>query len=149
MHKAGPFLTLPILIDNLYVCQIKVKEFLVVSIAIPVLAIFVFLFFLPFVIFAMTCLILWHIDIVVPPVTHEIDGSSTGVIFAAVFAPFLLMTRRYMHINWLVNNTGRYRSNHDWFCVNELWLRIVPDVNTTIKSGLADTDRHTNIGSMR
>jgi hypothetical protein len=46
------------------------------------------------VILAMTRLILWHIDIAVPSVTHEIDGSSAGVIFAAVLASFLLMTRR-------------------------------------------------------
>lgn len=80
--------------------------------------------FLP-VFFAMSCLILWHIDIVVPTVSHKIDRSVAGIIFVAMFAPFLFMTGRHMQIDGLINDTGRRGSDHDWLGVNKLQLKRV------------------------
>ena len=112
------------------------------------LVVFVPFVFLPAVTLAMTRLILRHIHIIIPPVTHEIDGSSAGVIFAAVLAPFFLMPGRYVHVDRLINNSCRRGSNHDGSFVNQFRLWIVSDVNAAIKTGLADTDRHTDIGSL-
>src|SRR5512136_1863603 len=81
-----------------------------------------------------------HINIVVPLVTHEIDGSSASIIFLTVLAPVLLMTRRYVQIKRLLDNVTRCGSNHDGSWVNEFRVRSVPNVNTSIKTRLADTD---------
>ena len=114
----------------------------------PLIAVFVSLVVLPAVILAMTCLILRYIDIIIPPVTHEIDRLAASIIFAAVLAPFFLMTGRHVQVNRLIDNTGRSMPNHDGLCVNELGLRVVSDVNAAIKAGLADADRHTDIGCL-
>ncbi len=97
---------------------------------------------------AMTCLILRHVNIIIPSVFYEIDRSATRIIFAAVLAPVLLMTGGHMQVDRLINNANRCRSNHDWLCVDDLWLRIVSNVNATIKAGLTDTNRYANIGGV-
>ena len=82
-----------------------------------------------------------HIDIVVPFVAHEIDGSSASIIFCAVFVPVFLMTRRYVHIERLLYyDAPRRGSNHDGSFVNEFRPRSVPNINAPIKARLADTD---------
>jgi hypothetical protein len=100
------------------------------------------------VILAVMFLIMGNIDIVVPFIANEIDGSPASIIFTAVLAPFLLMARRYMHVDRLINDSGRRRLNHDGFCVNKLGLRGVSDVNAAIKAGLADADRHSDLGCL-
>jgi hypothetical protein len=101
------------------------------------------------VILAIPRLMMRYIDIVVPPITHEIDRPAASIIFAAVLAPFFLMTRRYMHVDRLINNAGRRGLNHNGPCINKLGLRCVSYVNAAIKARLADADRHTNIGCLR
>lgn len=115
---------------------------------VPMLAVLMFLFFLPFVILAITSLMLRYIDIIVPFIPHEIDRLAAGIIFAAVLAPVFLMTRRHMEVDRLSNNVNRCGPNHNGLCVNELGLRKVTDINATIKTRLADTDRHTDIGCL-
>ncbi len=112
-------------------------------------AVIVSLVFLSAVILSVSRLILRHIDIVVPPVTHEVDRLSAGIIFAAVLAPFLLMTRRHVDVDRLIDNAGRCRPDHDRLCVDEFGSRIVSNVNAAIKTGLADADRHADIGCLR
>ena len=114
----------------------------------PLFALSVSLVFLSAVILAMTRLILRYIDIVVPPVTHEIDRSAAGIIFVAVLAPFFLMTRRHVQVDRLINDTCRSVPDYDGLCVNEFGLRIVSDVNAAIKTRLADADKHTDIGCL-
>jgi len=121
---------------------------LIVAFTMPLIAVFVSLVFLPAVILAMTRLILRYIDIIVPPITHEIDRLAASIIFAAVLAPFFLMARRHVQVHRLINNTGRSMPNHDGLCVYEFGLRKVSDVNAAIKTGLADADRHTDIGCL-
>ena len=114
----------------------------------PVIAVFVSLAMLPAFTLAVTLLIMRHIDIIIPPIADEIDRLAASIIFAAVFAPFFLMTRRYVQIDWLSYNVNRCGPNNDWFCVNKFRPRIVSDVNAAIKAGLADADRHTDIGGL-
>jgi len=120
-----------------------------VAFAMPLFAVFVSLVFLSSVILSVPRLVLRHIDIIVPPVTHEIDRLSASIIFAAVFAPFLLMTRRHVQVDRLIDNAGRRMPDHDGLCVNEFRSRIVSNVNAAIKTRLADADRHTDIGCLR
>ena len=90
-----------------------------------------------------------HIDIIVPFVTHEIDRSSTSIIFGAVLVPVLLMTRRYVHIERLLYcDAPRRGADHDWSFVNEFRPRSVPNVNAPIEPRLTDTDGYTDICSV-
>jgi hypothetical protein len=95
-----------------------------------------------------TRMVLRHIDIFVPPVAHEIDRSAAGIIAVAVSAPVFRMTGRHAHVDRLIDNAGWHGPDHDGSRVNELRLRIVSDVDAAIKAGLADTDGHTDIGSV-
>jgi hypothetical protein len=68
--------------------------------ALPVLAVLMFLVMLSVVfpavlltvMLAMTCLVLRHINIIVPSVFYEIDRPAAGIIFSAMLAPLLFMT---------------------------------------------------------
>ena len=114
----------------------------------PLIALFVSLVLLPVMILAITRLMMRHVYIVVPTITHEIDRLAASVIFAAVLAPVFLMTRRYVQVDWLVSSTSRSMPDLNGSCVNEFWLRIVSDVNAAIKTRLADADRHTDISCL-
>ena len=113
------------------------------------IAVFMFLAFFSTMFLAMSLtmlrLIIGNIFFIVPSVLYEIDWSAACIVFGAVLAPVFLMTRRYVHIDRLVDNADRRRMDNDRSCVNELRLGSVSDVNVTIKARLADTDRHTNI----
>ncbi len=114
----------------------------------PMIAVFVSLVLLLAVIFAITRLVMRHIDIIVPLIAYEIDRLTAGIIFAAVLAPMFLMAGRYVQVDGVSNNACRCGPNDDRSCVDEFRLRSVSDVNASIKTGLADTDRHTDIGSV-
>ena len=128
--------------------KIEAMEFLFVAFTMPMIAVLVSLVFLPVVILAIPRLMMRHIDIVVPPTLHEIDRSAASIIFSAMLAPVFLMTRRYVQVDWLINDTDRRVPNHDRSCVNEFGLRKVSDVNVAIKARLAYGDRHTDIGCL-
>lgn len=93
-------------------------------------------------------LIMGYIGFVVPFVAHEIDGAAARVVFGAVLAPVFLVTGRYVHVDRLINDTGRRGLDYDWMCINDLRLRNVPNVDATVKARLADTDRHADIGGV-
>ncbi len=118
------------------------------ALAMPIIAVFMSLIMLSAIFLRITCLLMRHIDIVVPSVFYKIDRAATGIVFAAVLAPVLCMTGWYMHIDWLISDTDRYGMNHDGSCVDEFRLGITPDVNATVKAGLGDADRDTDIGGM-
>ncbi len=73
-----------------------------------------------------TCLVIRHIDIVVPPVFH--------------------MTGRYVVVDGLRYDI--HRPNQYGLWVNDYRLIEVSDVYSTIKAGLTDTDGHTDIGCL-
>jgi hypothetical protein len=113
----------------------------------PVIAVFVSLALHPAMFLAMllgilriVCLVMRNIDIVVPSLFYEIDGVVAGIVFAAVRAPVLRMTGRYVQIDRLISDTDGRGPNHDGSRVNELGLGKTPDVNAAVKAGLGDTD---------
>jgi len=123
------------------------SRFLIVAFAMPMIAIFVSLALLSAMFLVMllgvlriACLVVRNVDIVVPSIFYEIDRVAAGIVFAAVLAPVLRMTGRYVQIDWLINDTDRRMPNHDGSCVNEFGLGKTPDVNAAVKAGLGDTD---------
>jgi hypothetical protein len=128
--------------------KIEAIDFLIVTVTMPMIVVFVSLVMLSALILVITRLMMRNIDIIVPLIPHEIDRLAASIIFAAVLAPVFLMTRRHMEVDRLSNNVNRCGPNHNGLCVNELGLRKVSDINATIKTRLADTDRHTDIGCL-
>ena len=118
------------------------------ALAMPIFAVFVSFVMLSAIFLRITCLLMRHIDIVVPVVFYKIDRTAAGIVFAAVLAPVLRMTGRYVHIYWLINDTDRCGMNYDRSCVNEFRPGKTPNVNAAVKAGLGDTDRHTDIGGV-
>jgi hypothetical protein len=116
------------------------------ALAVTMFAVFMSLFMFSAIFLRITYLLMRHIHIIVPFFLYEIDRVAAGIVFAAVLALVFRMTGRYMHINWLINNTDRYGMNYDRSCVNEFRLGKTPNVNAAVKAGLGDTDRHTDIG---
>ena len=95
-----------------------------------------------------TGMMLRYIDILVPPVAHEIDGVAAGIISVAVSAPVFRMAGRDPHVDRL-SNDDRRGPNHNRSRVYDFRLRKASDVDAAIKTRLADTDGHTHIGSLR
>jgi hypothetical protein len=60
--------------------------------AMSMMAVLLFYIMLSAVFFGITRLMMRYIDIVVPPIMHEIDRTAAGIIFMAMLAPFFLMT---------------------------------------------------------
>jgi hypothetical protein len=116
------------------------------TLAMSILGVFISLVMLSAIFLRITCLLMRNIDIVVPSIFYEIDRVAAGIVFAAVLAPVLLMTGRYVQIDRLINDTSRGGPNHDRSCVNDFGLGKTPDVNAAVKAGLSDTDRHPDIG---
>jgi hypothetical protein len=92
-------------------------------------------------------MLLRHIDILVPPVAHEIDGSAAGIISVAVSVPAFRMAGGNPQVDRLSNDNVR-RPNHDRPRVYDFRLRKASDVDAAIKTRLADTDGHAHIGSV-
>ena len=90
-----------------------------------------------------------YINIIVPFIADEIDGSSAGVIFLAVFTPISLLSRRHMKIERRLFNAPTRGDNDDGFFINNLGRRCIPDVDAAIKTGFADSDGYVDIGGLR
>ena len=118
---------------------------LFVSLLMPL---FMSFFMFTAIVLGVMLLIIGHVFFIVPPVLYKIDRAATGIVFGTVFTPMFFMTGRYMNIDRLIYDSGRHRLNHDGFCVNEFGLRCVSDVNASIKTGLADAHRYSDIGSL-
>src|SRR5512139_1694020 len=100
--------------------------------AMTIVAIVALSFMMP----TMTLLIIRHVDVTIPPVANEINGTAASVVFVAVLAPMFLMTRRHMHIDGLIDNANWCRLNHDWMRVYDFRPGSVPDVNSAIETRL-------------
>lgn len=104
-------------------------------------------FFVPSsMVLSVTRIIFWNIHFIVPSVFYEIDGAPAGIIFSTMFAPLLLMPWWNVDVDRLITHAGRSGMDDDGLCINKFRLRIVTDVNTAIKTGLTDTDGHSDIG---
>jgi len=117
----------------------------VIALVVPFPA--VFLAFSLSIVFA-TRPMMRHINIIIPPVTHEVDGSAASIILVAVLAPFFLMSGRNVQVNRLFGNACM-RSNHDWFRINDFRMGNASDVNAAEKTGLTNADRHADVGGVR
>ena len=123
------------------------------ALAVPMLA-----FFMPLVmlltmlipmllgILGIASLLMRDIYIIVPSFLYEIDWMAAGIVFVAVLAPVLRMSRRHVHVNGLIKDTDRCGMNDDRTCVNDFGMGKTPDVDTTVKARLGDTDRDPDVG---
>ena len=87
-----------------------------------------------------------HIDIVVPIVTNEVDLSSTGMVFSAMLAPMLFVTRRDMQIDGSRGDNHGFRLNDNRVRVYQYRRRKIADGDLAVESGLPHTDGHRGIG---
>ncbi len=113
--------------------------------AMTIVAIVALSFMMP----TMTLLIIRHVDVTIPPVANEINGTAASVVFVAVLAPMFLMTGRHMHIDGLIDNANWRGLNYDWLRVYDFRPGSVTDVNSAVETRLADTDRNTDVGCLR
>ena len=123
-----------------------------ISVMLIVLIMFIFFMFfvLPSLVVvismaSMLSTIVGHIDIVVPLVLHEIDRPVAGVVFAAVLAPFFLVSGGDMEVDRFLYDVNGSRADHDGLGVNHLGSRRVADINLSVKAGLADANGHVDI----
>jgi len=118
--------------------------------AMVVAAVVVFLVPTTFILLLVTAvtmlfLVTRYILAVVPVVLHKQDPLAAGIVFTAVLAPMFGVARRYAQINrWAVH---RYPFNRYRLTINHLRLRIIAYVESAIETGLANTDRNSNVGS--
>jgi len=110
------------------------------SVAFPTLLV---TFFVP-----VLSLILRDVYLVVPFILYEIDRPAAGVIFMTVFAPFFCMAGRDMEVDGFLMHMGGWRLNDSWFGVDYLGLRVIGDVDVSVKAGLADCDGYANVGGL-
>jgi hypothetical protein len=97
---------------------------------------------------AMAFTIDWRVVIAVPVILYKIGRVTAGIVASAISFPVLGMARRHAQIKRLIiyARMGVYNNRiavyQPW-----LWVGVIADVDTTVKSGLTDTDRNTNISS--
>src|SRR5512140_917522 len=103
---------------------------------------------MPAIVVSMPRLVFRHVNFLIPSVAHKIDRSATGIVFPAMLFPVLLVSGRDVQVERLGYHPSRRRNDHDRPRVNELRLREVPDVNMSIKTGLANADRNTDAGGI-
>jgi hypothetical protein len=91
--------------------------------------------------FSMALMVVRDVDIVVPATLYKIDWPTTSVVIAAVMAPFFRLPRRHVQIERFIYHTD-WTLNYDRIRINQnrLWIRIITDINTAIKTRLADAD---------
>jgi len=122
-----------------------------VALAVPVLAVLVFLVVLSSLFLAMLSILrmmMRNIDFVVPSIFHEIDRVAAGVVFVAVLAPVLRMAGGHVHVDRLVSHADGRGPNHDGSCIDDLGMGKAPDVNAAVETGLGYADRHADIGCL-
>src|SRR5687768_2496007 len=93
----------------------------------------------------MCLLVVRYVHVVVPVVFDKIDRTAARVVLMAVFAPLLRVSRWHPQVN-------RLRRLHDTLDDDRLWIddlrrRNVPNIDATVKAGLSNADRDSNIRS--
>jgi hypothetical protein len=87
-----------------------------------------------FFLLAMCFFVMWNILIPVPVIFDKIHRLTTGIVFAIVFVPVLLVIGRYTQVDWLDSPTLRHRlyNYRLWVDVFRPWsvaaaeLEVVP-----------------------
>ncbi len=75
----------------------------------------------------------------VPGIRDEIDWTSAGVVLAAIPFPILAMAWWHAQIDRLTSH--HFTLDDDRLRINHSGLRIIANINLTVKTGLADVDR--------
>lgn len=94
---------------------------------------------------AMTLLVTGNILMVVPVVLHKVDPFAAGIVLMAVFAPVSGMAGRDVKVDWLA--ICHHSAYDNRLGIDNLRLRVVANVDATVKTGLPHTDRYADIGS--
>ena len=90
--------------------------------------------------------ILRGIDIVVPPVLHEVDRGAAGTVLAAMLAPVLCMTRWHMQVQRLPGYLDLLDDYGLAIDQRRAWV-LIANLDLAVKAGLTDADRNANISS--
>lgn len=93
---------------------------------------------------AMPFLVTRNILAVVPAVFHEKDPFAAGVVCVAVLAPVFCVAKRYVQIDR--RTVHRHPFDDYRLAIYHMWLRIAANVDSSIKTGLANTDGNADIG---
>lgn len=92
----------------------------------------------------MMFLIARNIFTLIPVVLNKIDSLAARVICAAMLAPIFGMPWRNTHIDW---SAVRFRPlDIHRLPVYKLWPWVITDIDLAIKSRLANSYRHSNVG---
>lgn len=91
------------------------------------------------------CLVLRRIYLIVPPVLDKIDRPVTGIVLAAMLAPFFLVPGRHVHVNRLVDNMDRRGMDRDRPDVHDFRAGEIAHIETPVKTRLADADGNPDI----
>ena len=105
-----------------------------------IIAIAVSMAIMPAVAVSVSLLVLRYIHVVIPLVSYEIDRPATSIVFATMFTPMFLVTRRHVQIDWSMHH--RHRTDDYRLRIDNLWSREVSNIDLSIKAWLAHTDRH-------
>ena len=81
-----------------------------------------------------------------PALLYEVDGLPAGAVAAAMPAPVVLVVGRHVEIDGTLIHGNRSGRDHYRLRVHNSWLREVADVDSTIDTGLVNTDRYPDVG---
>jgi hypothetical protein len=70
----------------------------------------------------------------VPALFHEVYGTITGIVLAAMFGPVPLVTGGHMQIERLDHNVRRLTDNDHRLCIEYRWRRGVAELHLTINA---------------
>ena len=97
------------------------------------------------IVVAVLALVSRHVFVVIPVIAHEVDAPAAGVVLRTMHAPVLLVPGRHVKVNRRSRNEFRRLPDHHGLRIDQLRLGSVADVDLTEESGLADSDRHTDV----
>ena len=103
---------------------------------------------MPAVAVSLSSLVFRHIDVVIPLISHEIDGPATSIVFVTMSFPMFFVSGRNMQIERRIRHTHRHGTDHDRLWINDLWPWKVSDIDLAIKAWLTNADRHADIGGL-
>jgi hypothetical protein len=72
-----------------------------------------------------------------PVLTNKVHRTPTGIVFAAMFFPVLLVARRYIQIQWLPD---RRLHDQNGLRVDYRRRRVVANVDLAVNTGLVDSN---------
>jgi hypothetical protein len=140
-----PLVIVSFVMAAILVMTLIVTATLIVTTALIVTATLVVTATLSMIVAAVLALVSRHVFVVVPVVAHEVDPAAAGVVLGAMPAPVVLVPWRHVKVNRRGRGEFRRLPDDHGLCIDQWWLRSVPDVDLAEESGLADSDRHADV----